>query len=193
MRKSLLLVSLVLLLIGVAAVPVAADAHTNGATKTVYYGCEIFGEPSFTPETTVRFSGNTVHIRGLVADAQEFIWDGSSWSEAGTNSTVWNLNAKGTPDDPFFFGWSDIFLWGTFHIDLNQFGFDIGEYTGHWRLHADDDPYTGADTARGTEVGGDRLSKDDLDPDPAEFPEGSLALLPEGCGPIMITIIDPGK
>lgn len=192
MRRGFLLVLFVLVLLAMTAAPVTADAHNNGATKTIHYGCEIFGPPDFS-EATVNFSGNTVHIRGIVASAYEFIWDGSAWALAGMNDTVWNLNAKGTPADEFFVGWSDIFLWGTFHIDLNQYGFDIGEYTGNWRLHVDDDPNKGADTARGTEVGGDRLSKDDLDPDLAAFPDGSLALLPGGCSPIMITIIDPGK
>jgi len=191
MRRSLLLVVMVLVLLAVSALPGVAAG--NGAEKTDYYGCEVFGEPFFTPDTTVKYSGNTVHVRGLLAEATEYIWTGTDWEEAGTNSTVWNINAKGTAGDPFFFGWSDIFLWGTFHIDLNQHGFAIGEYTGRWNLLIDDNPNLGPDTARGNEVNGKRLSKDDLDPDPADFPEGSLALLPEGCGPIMFTIIDPGN
>ena len=191
MKRSLLLVVMVLVLLAMTAAPGVAAG--NGAEKTDYFGCEVFGPPTFTPDTTVKYSGNTVHVRGLLAEATEYVWDGSAWKEAGTNSTVWNINAKGAPDDPFFFGWSDIFLWGTFHIDLNQNGFEIGEYTGRWNLLIDDNPNKGPDTARGTEVDGKRLSKDDLDPDLANFPEGSLDLLPPGCGPIMITIIDPGK
>ena len=190
MRRSLLLVVMVLVLLAMSAVPGVAAG--NGAEKTEYYGCEVFGSPDFS-EATMKYSGNTVHVRGLRAEAIEYIWTGNAWEIAGTNNTVWNINAKGTDEDPFFIGWSDVFLWGTFHIDLNQHGFDIGEYTGRWNLLIDDNPNKGPDTARGSEVDGKRLSKDDLDPDLADFPAASLASLPLGCGPIMFTIIDPGK
>ena len=190
MRRSLLLVVMVLALLATTAAPGVAAG--NGAEKTPYFACEVFGDPDFS-EATTKFAGNTVHIRGVVAEATEYIWTDSAWKVAGTNSTVWNINAKGTALDVPFVGWSDIFLWGTFHIDLNQNGFEIGEYTGSWNLLIDDNPNQGPDTTRGNEVDGKRLHKGDLNPDLADFPAGSLEALPPGCGPFTFTIIDPGK
>jgi hypothetical protein len=191
MRRSLLLVVLVLLLVAMTVAPVTAKSHDEGVTKTTYYACEQFGFPDLS-EAEFNYAGGTGHGWGLKGTATEYVWDGSDWKYAGWNETVFNLNGKAEPGSPFF-TWTHPFLWGTFHINLNQNGWDIGEYMGTWSLRLDEDSNNGADTARGKEVDGKRLSKDDLDPDLSMFPAGSLDLLPPGCSPIMFTIIDPGK
>ena len=171
MKKSLLLVVMVLLLLATTAAPGVAKSD-NAVQKTSYYSFECFDLPVFEP---VFYTGNTVHVRGATGySPYEWVYDGG-WFNAGTNSTVINVNAKGEPDSPFF-TWDFKHMWGTFDVDLGGYG----HYEGTWS----------DDKATGKEVGGKRLVKTDLAADPGDFPDlGSLpGWVPEFCSPIIFTI-----
>ncbi len=160
----------VVALLAMMAAPVGAG---QGAEKTPYYAVECFDEPLFTAPPKI--ADGTIHVRGALGFAEEWVWDGSAWALAGENQTVINFNGKLGP-----FGPEDLRLWGTFEIDLSLAG--IGVFEGSWA----------AGRASGKSDDG-RLIKADLDP-PA-FP-AEIMPLPD-CGdadtfPAVYTIIDPG-
>ena len=174
MRKSLLLVLLVVVLLAMTAAPGVA-APGNGAEKDTYYVYECFGAPDMSMGT-VWEAGPTLHVRGWLGEAVELFYDETleAWLPGGENHTVINFNAK-TPPSPMDFPLEPWRLWGTFDIELDG----IGNFEGTWS--------TGM--ATGKEVGGERLMKTDLRPESIDdFPAPG----PVGCSPIVITIIDPG-
>lgn len=171
MRRALLLVLSVVALVAMTAAPVVAG---QGAEKTTYYAVECFAEPQFTAPPKI--ADGTIHVRGAIGFAEEWLWDGSGWAQAGENHTVINFNGKLGPSGP-----EDLRLWGTFEIDLSLA--EIGVFEGSWA----------SGRASGKSDDG-RLIKADLSP-PA-FPE-ELMPLPD-CGaadtfPAVYTVIDPGK
>lgn len=175
MRRSVVLVIAVVGLLLATATPVSSAA----AEKTVYYGIECF-EVNLWGES-YHEGGNTIHVRGGVGVADEYVWDGEDWAFAGTNNTVINANENlksGTSTS-----------WGTFSISLSG----IGDFEGNWAN----------DVARGKATDGSgMLMKTDLAPDMSDFPTlppfdfcGDVVIDPPVFSlppsPVMFTIINP--